>query len=262
METLKVRANDMDFYCEKRGSGPVLVLVPDGVNDCGHYGRVGDMLADEFTVLTFDMRGGSRSMPKVREKVTAQSLASDVAEIIKALDMAPASIYGCSSGGQAVLSIGKHYPEVARNLIVHEAALMNDTQIPGTGFEFFKNIATYEPFCNGFPARDIPYVGNFDKWKAVGEDFLERVNSNFDYWAKYYLGSNDITSYTKDDLEGMPNLEFTVGAWSPSWMTYANIETAKRGGKPYTWLNCAHYPQIICPEEFVAFIRTTCKKYL
>ena len=262
-EIRSVPVNGVDFYCEIRGSGPPLVLIPDGVNDCEHYSSTGDMLADEFTVLTFDMRGGTRSMPAEHMPVTPKILAEDVAGIIKALDMAPASIYGCSSGGQTVLAIGKYFPEVAKNLISHEAALMNDTPIPKTGFDFFDAIyGTFGPMCKGFSPRDVSFICNWEGWKAFGDDFLERVETNTKYWAKYYLGNVDMDSYTKEELEKMPNLEMSIGAWTPYWMAYANISTAERGGIPWTLLPCGHYPQAVCLEEFVRFIRKTCKKYL
>ena len=262
-EILTVTANGVDFYCEKRGSGPPLVLVPDGTMDCEHYSKAGDILADEFTVLTFDVRGATRSMPKEHKQVTPQLFASDVAEIIKALDMAPAAIFGCSMGGQAALSIGKYYPEVARNLIVHEAALMSDVPIPNTGFDFFDALfGTFGPLCRGFSPRDVSFICNWDNWKAFGDDFLKRFEANGEYWAKYYLGTIDLDTYTKEELEKMPNLEFSVGAWSPYWMVYANITTAERGGKPYTILPCSHVPQVVCLEEFTDFLRMTCRKYL
>jgi len=260
---LTVTANGVDFYCELRGNGPPFVLIPDGCNDCGEYSKVGDMLADEFTVLSFDSRGGTRSMPKEHMKVTPKIMASDTVEIIKALDVAPASIYGCSAGGQAVLAIGKYFPEAATNLIIHEAALQNDVPIPGTGFDFFKNLfSTFGPLCNGFSPRDVSFLCNWDNWKDFGDDFLERVEANDKYWGQYYLGSIDVDTYTNEELEAMPNLEFSVGAWSPYWMVYANMSTAERGGKPCTLLPCGHCPQVVCLEEFVEFIRTTCKKYI
>ena len=262
-DILTVSVNDVDFYCEKRGSGPSLMLVPDGTMDCEHYSLVGDMLADEYTVLTYDVRGATRSIPKEHKRVTPQIFASDVAGIIKALDMAPAAIYGSSMGGQAVLSVGKYYPEVARNLIVHEAALMRDVPIPGTGFEFFKTIfTTFGPICKGFSPRDVSFICNWDNWKAFGDDFLKRHEANSEYWAKYYLGTIDVDTYTKEELEKMPNLEFSVGAWSPYWMVNANQTTAERGGKPCTLLPCGHVPQAVCPEEFAEFLRKTCRKYL
>ena len=60
-KTFTVHANGMDFYCEMIGQGPTIVLVPPGSNDCGPYEKMMAYLADEFTVLTFDPRGGSRS---------------------------------------------------------------------------------------------------------------------------------------------------------------------------------------------------------
>jgi pimeloyl-ACP methyl ester carboxylesterase len=240
-----------------------LVLVPDGSNDCGHFRIVAEMLAEDFTVLTFDMRGGSRAMPKEHVPVTPAMLAADVAGIIRAFDMAPASVYGCSAGGQAVLALGKSEPELARNLIVHEAALMLDGPFPSSGFDFFNAISgTYGPLCTGFVPRDIVFIGDKAKWDAFGEDFLKRIAANKVYFEKYYVGSVDKARYTKEELENMPNLEFSVGAWTPTWMSYANIATAERGGRPYTWLNAGHYPHVINPEEFVAFVKRTCLKYI
>ena len=45
MEARTVHANDVDFYVELRGEGPVVLLYPDGCNDCGPYGKVADLLA-------------------------------------------------------------------------------------------------------------------------------------------------------------------------------------------------------------------------
>jgi pimeloyl-ACP methyl ester carboxylesterase len=261
-QILTVSSNGVDFYCEKRGSGPVLVFVPDGINDCEHFSKAGDILAEEFTVLTFDMRGGTRAIPKEDQRVTPKLLAEDVVGIIKALKLEPASIYGCSSGGQAVLAIGKYFPEVAKNLIIHEASLMLDCPLPDAGYSFFKTVSTYAPYCNGFIPEEIAMVGNKKKWDALGPEFLERIKINHEYWAKWYLGSVDRVTYTKEELEKMPNLEFSIGTWSPSWLTYSNIVLAERANRPYTWLDASHNPQVTGTEEFVDFIRETCKKYI
>ena len=105
-------------------------------------------------------------------------------------------------------------------------------------------------------------IGSYEKWHALGEEFLARVKQNMVFWEKYYLGTVDLDTYSAADLTEMPNLDFSVGTWTPAWMAYANIETAKRGHKPLTWLPCAHYPQVICPEELADYVRKTCHKYL
>ena len=263
MEVLHVPSNGMTFYCERRGQGPLVVLVPSGCNDCGPLAKTADILAERFTVLTMDMRGGTRSMPPVDTAVTPKMLAEDIVGIVRALGYEKASFYGCSSGGQTVLAIGKYFPEAAQNLIVFEAALQMDTPIPNTGYEYFETVGrTFGPLCKGFVPKDVYFKCDWEKWTALGPEIHERTTKNAKYWATYYLGTVDRDTYTEEELKRMPNLEFAVGAWTPSWMTAANIANANRAGVPYTWLPSSHYPEVVCPEKLAEFIRTTCEKYL
>jgi len=259
----KVHANGMDFYTELRGSGHPLVLIPAGANDCEYLSRIGDILAKDFLVVTFDTRGGSRSMPPEDIRVTPKVLAGDAVGIMSALGLKTASIYGCSSGGQAALAIGKYFPEAAHNIIVHEAALAMDGPFPTSCFDFFNAIfSTYGPVCSGFSPRDVVFICDKAKWDALGEDFLDRVSKNEAYWAKWYKGAVDVAQYTGKEIKAMPNLEFTVGAWSPTWMTYANIKVAESGGVPWRWFNCGHCPEVVLPEEYADYISNTCKKHI
>ncbi|MEA4895115.1 MAG: alpha/beta hydrolase [Oscillospiraceae bacterium] len=260
--SFKTNANGIDFYCEMRGNGPKVVLVPDGWNDCGTYGKLADILAEEFTVLTFDMRGGSRSMDDNPQKVTPTLLADDVAAIMKALDFAPASVFGCSSGGQAVLSLGKHYPELAINLMVHEVALQADAPIENTGYDLYKNLATFANYCVDIEPKHISLVCNADKLMELDEECRRRIKQNGVFWSKWYLGTCDADSYFAEDFAKMPPTSFTVGTWTPSWAVYANIETANRGNCPVTWVGSGHFPNITCPEEYAKHLKKTIKKYL
>ena len=72
---LHIPADGVTLYAEQRGQGPLLVVMPDGTNDCEPYAKLCELMADEYTVVTFDPRGGSRSMPQVDQKVTAEILA-------------------------------------------------------------------------------------------------------------------------------------------------------------------------------------------
>jgi hypothetical protein len=56
-------ASAIDWYCELRGDGPSVVLMPSGEGDSASFQTVADVLSDEFTILTFDMPGFSRSGP-------------------------------------------------------------------------------------------------------------------------------------------------------------------------------------------------------
>lgn len=264
-QVFKTKANGIDFYCEMRGdkNKPKVVLIPDGSNDCEPYDNFSKLLESDFNVLTFDMRGGTRSMDYDPKPVTPKMLADDVAAIIKALDFSPATIFGCSSGGQTALSVGKYHPEIVRNIIIHEAALQAEAPIKNTGFDYFKNLETFNPYLTGgLTPGDITLIGNAEKVLGMGEEVRKRTQMNGIFWAKWYRGTVDMDVYSEEDFKRMPPTEFTVGTWTPAWLVYANIETAKRGKCPITWINCAHMPNVTCPEEYTQYMRKVIAKYL
>jgi len=250
-----VQANGMDFHCELRGSGPAVVLIPDGSNDCEPYDALASRLADRFTTLTFDMRGSTRSPDPDPGPVTPAKLADDVAGLIAALDLAPAGVYGCSSGGQAALALGRNHPAAVRNIVVHEAALQGDTPLPGAGFEYFQSLRSFTPHLGGGLRPIDILIGNADAVLSLSRECRQRIEQNAEFWAKYYLGCVDGDTYSAEDFQAMPPVQFTVGTWSPAWLVQANLETAKRGGCNVTWFNCAHRPDLTCPDQYAAFLR-------
>ena len=261
---MTVHVNGIDFYCEKSGRGPTIVLVPDGCNDCGPYEKLMEYLSDAFTVLTFDMRGGSRSPDPKPEAVTPSRLADDVAGIVRALNLGPvAAAYGCSSGGQTVLALGKRHPELCRCILPHEAALQADTPLPDAGFIFFDSIDTFKPIMQGGKVQpgDIWGTGSWAGVEALTDETRKRLELNRAFWERYYRGKVDMDRYMAEDFAKMPPVAFTVGTWTPAWLVTANIETAKRLNFPLTWLHCAHHPELSCPEILADYIRNTAKRY-
>ena len=267
VKSLKQKVNGLEFYCEMRGSGPTIALVPSGEGDCGYFDKVADMLADEFTVFTLDMRYMSRSeRPAKLLPMTAGDLASDVAGLLKALNLAPASIWGCSSGGQCVLSMGVYYPEVCRNLMIHEAALQNDTP-PGCGAEMLKGLIEMITKQTGSRTAAIAaviaiFVGDPQAWAAMPPEYHERLNKNYDIWVDYIVGYGDQRQYSAKELANMPPMVFSVGTLQAAWLVHANLETAKRANAEVVWLPGMHYPQVTCPELLAKHIRTNTKKHL
>jgi pimeloyl-ACP methyl ester carboxylesterase len=263
VKSIMQKVNGLNFYCELRGRGPTIVLVPSGEGDCGSFTKVADMLADEFTVFTLDMRGMSRSeRPAGLGPMTAGDLASDVAGLLKALDLAPASVYGCSSGGQCALSMGLDYPEVCRNLMIHEAALTNDAP-PGAKAEFYKGIEmgvklTGSKNIIGGPAS----VGDPQAWAALGPEYHERISKNGEVWVDYVLGYADQRTYSEQELYKMPPLVFSIGYNSAAWLAFANLQVASRANAEVVWLPCLHFPQVTIPDQLARHIRKHTKKHL
>lgn len=197
------------------------------------------------------------------QKVTPSILGDDVAAIVKSIDKGKATIYGCSSGGQAVLAAGKRHPELFRNILVHEAALQKDAPLPDAGFSYFMNLDSFKNYLtDGFTPGDFWGVCNAEQVKQLGEAARERIRINGEFWTEWYLGTVDLDTYTAEDFKMMPPTAFTVGTWTPSWLAYANIQVAQRGGCPIRWVPSSHHPEITCPKQYAAYMDEMISVYL
>ena len=57
----KVLNEGAEIYCERRGNGPILLLIHGVMEDAGYYSSAADILADKFTVVSYDRRCNSRT---------------------------------------------------------------------------------------------------------------------------------------------------------------------------------------------------------
>ena len=60
-ETTSVGANGTSLYYERQGTGPPELLIAGSTGDAANFTRAAALLANEFTVVTYDRRGNSRS---------------------------------------------------------------------------------------------------------------------------------------------------------------------------------------------------------
>jgi pimeloyl-ACP methyl ester carboxylesterase len=109
------------LYYEVRGSGPALLLISGGPTDADVYAGLAPLLADQYTIVTYDPRGNSRS--------TAESPAEDwgidvhgddAARLLDAVGKGPAYVFGNSGGALVGLDLAARYPEKVRTLVAHE----------------------------------------------------------------------------------------------------------------------------------------------
>src|SRR5215216_4749621 len=113
-----------ELYHERRGDGPPVLCVMGATGDAGHFETLADLLADEFTVVTYDRRGNGRS-PRPAGWVTTSPAeqADDAAGLLDALGLAPAVIYGASSGANFALALVVRHPASVREAILHEPVM-------------------------------------------------------------------------------------------------------------------------------------------
>lgn len=134
--------------------------------------------------------------------------------------------------------------------------------LTGVTFDFFQTInQAYAARCNGFLPHEMSLYVGVCPADAFAPEVVDRINANNAYWMQYYFGVQDSHSYTKEELSRIPHADWTVGCWTPSWHTYGNIETAKRGGFSYTWLPSTHTSHLTCPELLAQQLKKTILKY-
>ncbi|GAA0932573.1 alpha/beta hydrolase [Pseudonocardia zijingensis] len=123
-----IAVNGTNLYYERRGTGPPVLFVSGATGDAGHWTAVAGLLADEYTVLTYDRRANSRSpRPAGWTATSVDEQADDAAALLTALDLAPAVAYGNSSGAVIVTNLVLRHPAVLRGAILREPSFLGIT---------------------------------------------------------------------------------------------------------------------------------------
>ena len=172
------QAGGIDWYCEQRGDGPAVVLAPSGEGDCASFDRVAASLANDFTVLTFDAPGFSRSRVGTAEDIAVSKLGDQIARLVKSLETHPATFYGCSSGGVAVLDLAVRHNALVRHAVVHEVAM------PGAA-ALLADLATLDDAAIVERRQFLfAHMMNDDlaAWEALGEEYHARLAKNYVTW--------------------------------------------------------------------------------
>ncbi len=120
----RVTANATELYYEVRGAGPPVLLMMGLTGDGGHFDELADLLADEFTVISYDRRGNGRSpAPAGWQTTSPEEQADDAAALLHAVGAGPVVVFGTSAGGAFALCLLVRYPEMLRGAILHEPGL-------------------------------------------------------------------------------------------------------------------------------------------
>jgi pimeloyl-ACP methyl ester carboxylesterase len=247
---LRRQIDSIRWYYELRGRGPTVVLIPSGEGDCGSFEKVAVALSGEFTVLTFDMPGFSRSSdPPDFANYSMNQAASEVAALVRSLALAPATFYGCSSGGQVALSLVADHSNLVRNAVVHEVPLPPGTRSDLTKLTDPEIVHT----CKDLFRNDLNE--NAEAWDALGDAFHKRLERNYVTWVRRYVGGSRILrNFTVDELRRRP-VTWTIGGLTPAARFFSNVQRAHAAGIQIGLLMCRHFPQVSVPDVLADHIR-------
>ncbi len=111
------------LYYKIQGSGPVLMLIghPMGVSG---FAAIAPLLADDYTVVTYDPRGFARStIDDSAQDGEPELLSDDVHRVLEVVGDGPAHVFGSSGGAVTGLALVARYPGQVATLVAHEAPL-------------------------------------------------------------------------------------------------------------------------------------------
>ena len=184
----KVSTEGAEIYCEQRGNGPTLLLIHGAMEDAGFYSSAAEILADDFTVVTYDRRCNSRSSGNRNADMSVAQQARDTATIIEMIGDGKAIVVGRSGGAVIGLELAATRPELIDSIIVHEPPvieLLGETE-KQRWRSFVKEV--YEKNLNEGPdssqnefMKSLVNVP-FDPYPA---DLSERLSGNVDFFFKH-----------------------------------------------------------------------------
>jgi acetyltransferase/esterase len=114
------------LYYETRGAGPLFLLIPGANGDANAFPLLANQLAADFTVVTYDRRGYTRSVLDGPQDYPhrLETDADDARRLIEHLTDEPATVFGTSSGAVIALQLLIDHPQAVRALVAFEPAAM------------------------------------------------------------------------------------------------------------------------------------------
>ncbi|WP_232662618.1 alpha/beta fold hydrolase [Pseudonocardia sp. TRM90224] len=266
-----VVANGAELYHEVRGAGPTILFISGATGDAGQWDAVADLLSDDYTVLTYDRRGNSRSpRPPAWGSAPIGEQADDAAALLRALGLAPAIGYGSSQGAMVLTALVLRHPEVLSAAVFHEppyaGALPAADEIRG-GLQQLVGAAMAE----GGPAlateRFLRWVGGDAAFEAIDPATRSRMLGNGEVLFGMEIGGVSAYLPAQQELAAVrtccvvaAGAEHRAADAPFHWFHDASRWLADRLGAPLVELSGGHLPQLTCPQALAAELRDLCEQ--
>jgi pimeloyl-ACP methyl ester carboxylesterase len=256
-----IEVNGLQLLVEERGGGEPLVLVHGSWDDRQVWELIEEDLARRFRVVSYDRRGhtGSQDSP---EPGSRRDDEDDLAELIGALDLAPANVVGSSFGASIALGLAGRQPELFRTLCVHEPPLLS--------------LAADDPIVAqvGEAVGSVLELMERDEVEAAARDFVDKIALGPGAWemmseeerasvvrnAPTFLGEQRDPDWDQIDLAALGTLALPVlltqGDESPPFFSRIIARLAKtiQGAEVRTLPGAGHVPHLTHPAEYVSTI--------
>src|SRR5947209_9739270 len=121
--------NGLNLYYEMHWSGEPLFLLPGGFMTVEAMGAIVPQLAATRRVIAVELQGHGHTAD-IERVLRYESMADDIAALIRHLGLERADIFGFSLGGGVGLQTAIRHPEVVRKLALASTAFKRDGWYP------------------------------------------------------------------------------------------------------------------------------------
>lgn len=255
-----VEVNGASIYHEIRGSGPPVLLIMGAPGDGGHFERLAELLADEFTVVTFDRRENGRSAaPEGWTTTSPEEQADDAAGLLEALDLAPAAVFGTSLAGVIALCLAVRHPQVVTGAILHEPAFWSLFDDPDEVKRRAGSIVA-EGMQSGGPEgameRFYRFVAGDANWESLDRELVQRILSSARTYLEVERGAFGSYLPDRSTLSSIDvPIELVVGTESLPEFEQAATRLAERLGVQVTRVAGTHFGFLDHPVELAETMR-------
>ena len=218
-------------------------------------------MARRFRVVSYDRRGhtGSQDSP---EPGSRRDDEDDLANLIGALDLAPAHVVGNSFGGSIALGLASRQPELFRTLCVHEPPLLSlaadDPIVAQVGEALGPVLDLIERGEHEAAARD--FVENIALGPGACEMMSEEERAGMARNAHTFAGEQRDPAWAEIDLAALSGLAvpvlLTQGDQSPPFFSkiIARLAETMDSAEVRTLPGAGHEPHKTHAADYVSAI--------
>lgn len=171
-----VEAAGVALAVEETGAGPPVVFVHGTATDRSVWRETLAALGDGVRAIAYDRRAyGHSGAPEPYGGTTVGEQADDLAELIRALDAAPALLVGHELGALACLDLMLREPELARGAVLIEPSMLWLSPAGPDALSGLREVVEKAAYERGAPAAVAAFLEAVDGPRAVDRLGPERA---------------------------------------------------------------------------------------
>jgi len=203
-KTTLARVNGVELGYQIKGEGKPLILLHGGFGSVEMFGPNVDLLAETNQVIGVDLQSHGRS-PAADRPMRFETMADDIAALIRSLGLERAAIMGFSLGGAVALRTAIQHPEVVERLVLVSTVFKRTGWYP----EMRAGMDAMGPETADFLMQSPMYQAyqqlapRVEDWPVLVRQLVEALKIDYD-WSADIPGLSMPVMLVVGDADGIP----------------------------------------------------------